>query len=223
LKLFFLQVAAEYFKLSTPRSCDFFNWSKLWEKMASCQANQESNMQILFAHYICHWDNIIVLITKMPFQPTITQIRLENIIICLNAAVPTLAAMSERLKTPFLGPIVTTMWSLLSVVKVTIRSVGYNLDCGRFPLIKVSVSPSQLWLKKLRIQNCPILCSNIYFPSNEDFPAQSSLWVHTTVSTFTDHWACLNCLWLSLTAGSQRFATFFVPQGVQWSCTCWLQ
>jgi hypothetical protein len=52
LKLYFLQVAAEYFKLSAPQSCDFFELSKLWEEMASCYGNWESNMQILFAHYI---------------------------------------------------------------------------------------------------------------------------------------------------------------------------
>jgi hypothetical protein len=65
-------------------------------------------------------------ITKMPSQPTVTQIRLDNIIICLNAAVTTVEVVSNGLKTPFLGPIVITMWSILAVVKVT-------LACPSFP------------------------------------------------------------------------------------------
>jgi hypothetical protein len=55
----------------------------------------------------------------MPSQPTVTQIRLDNIIICLNAAVATVEVVSKRLKTPLLGLIVTTMWSLLSMGPVT--------------------------------------------------------------------------------------------------------
>jgi hypothetical protein len=66
------------------------------------------------------------LITKMPPQPTITQIRLDNIIICLNAAVTTLEALSKKLKTPFLGPIVITMWSLLAVLQVSLAHPNYR-------------------------------------------------------------------------------------------------
>jgi hypothetical protein len=61
--------------------------------------------------------------TKMPFQPTIAQIRLDNIIVSLNAAVTIVEVVSKRLETPYLGPIVTTIWSLLSVVQVTHWSV----------------------------------------------------------------------------------------------------
>ncbi|KAJ7465512.1 hypothetical protein FB451DRAFT_1486947 [Mycena latifolia] len=53
----------------------------------------------------------------MPTLSAITQIRLDNIIICLNAAVSTVEVVSTGLETPFLKPIVTTMWSLLSVVQ----------------------------------------------------------------------------------------------------------
>jgi hypothetical protein len=60
------------------------------------------------------------LITKMPIRPTITRIRLENVIIRLNTAVATVEVVSKGLNTPFLGPIVTTMWSLLSLVQVTL-------------------------------------------------------------------------------------------------------
>jgi hypothetical protein len=62
----------------------------------------------------------------MPSQPTATQIRLDNIIICLNAAVITLEEVSKGLKTPFLGPIVITMWSILAVVKVTVTLPGFT-------------------------------------------------------------------------------------------------
>jgi hypothetical protein len=62
----------------------------------------------------------------MASQPTITQIRLDNIIICLNAAVATVEVVSKGLKTPFLGPIVTTMWSLLSVVQVTLGHSSFT-------------------------------------------------------------------------------------------------
>ncbi|KAJ6549254.1 hypothetical protein DFH09DRAFT_1039450 [Mycena vulgaris] len=53
----------------------------------------------------------------MPTPSTLTRIRLDNIIICLNAAVTTVEVVSRELNTPFLGPIVTTMWSLLAVVQ----------------------------------------------------------------------------------------------------------
>jgi hypothetical protein len=63
----------------------------------------------------------------MPFSSAITQIRLNNIITCLNVAVSTVEIISKELGTPFLAPIVTTMWSLLSAVQVTLahsRSTG---------------------------------------------------------------------------------------------------
>jgi hypothetical protein len=64
------------------------------------------------------------LITKMPSQPTVTKIRLGNILVCLNAAVTTMEVLYRGLNTPFLGPIVTTMWSLLAVVQVALRHPG---------------------------------------------------------------------------------------------------
>jgi hypothetical protein len=63
-------------------------------------------------------------ITKMPAQSSITQIRLDNIIICLNAAVTTVEAVSKGFKTPFLQPIVNTVVSLLGAVQVIFRSSG---------------------------------------------------------------------------------------------------
>ena len=65
-------------------------------------------------------------ITKMPLQPTVTQIRLDNIIISLNAAVTTVELISKGLKTSFLAPIVATMWSLLSVAQVTLGHSGFT-------------------------------------------------------------------------------------------------
>jgi hypothetical protein len=58
------------------------------------------------------------LITKMPTPSAVTQMRLNNIIICLNAVVTTVEVISTHLDTPFLKPIVTTMWSLLTTVQV---------------------------------------------------------------------------------------------------------
>jgi hypothetical protein len=60
----------------------------------------------------------------MPAQSTITQIRLNNIITCLNAAVTTVEVVSKGLKTPFLQPIVNTVWSLLSAVQVIFSHSG---------------------------------------------------------------------------------------------------
>jgi hypothetical protein len=53
-----------------------------------------------------------------------TQIRLENITTCLNAAVTTVEVVSKELNTPFLAPIVSTMWSLLSTVQVYFSHSG---------------------------------------------------------------------------------------------------
>jgi hypothetical protein len=54
----------------------------------------------------------------MPSKSIITQIRLENIITCLNTAVLTVELVSKGLKTPFLEPIVNTVCSLLTAVQV---------------------------------------------------------------------------------------------------------
>jgi hypothetical protein len=54
----------------------------------------------------------------MPTKPTITQIRLENILTGLNTAVTTVERVSKGLKTPFLEPIVNTVCSLLVAAQV---------------------------------------------------------------------------------------------------------
>jgi hypothetical protein len=51
-------------------------------------------------------------------QSTVTQIRLDDIVICLNAAVATIEVISKGLETPFLGPIVNTVHSLVISVQV---------------------------------------------------------------------------------------------------------
>ncbi|KAJ7452633.1 hypothetical protein FB451DRAFT_1523796 [Mycena latifolia] len=53
----------------------------------------------------------------MPLQPTVTEIRLNNIVKCLSAGTATLEVISENLQTPFLGPISNTMRSLLTAVQ----------------------------------------------------------------------------------------------------------
>jgi hypothetical protein len=60
----------------------------------------------------------------MPAQSTLTQIHLDNIITGLNAALATVEVISTELKTPFLEPIVTTMWSLLSAGQVSAGHLG---------------------------------------------------------------------------------------------------
>jgi hypothetical protein len=64
------------------------------------------------------------LITEMPTQSTITQIRLDNIGTALNAAVTTVEVISNSLETPFLKSIVITMWSLLTAVQVPVGHSG---------------------------------------------------------------------------------------------------
>jgi hypothetical protein len=54
----------------------------------------------------------------MPLQPSVTQIRLNNIITSLNAAVTTLEVISKLLTTPFLQPILNTVKSLLTSAEV---------------------------------------------------------------------------------------------------------
>jgi hypothetical protein len=56
----------------------------------------------------------------MPSKSAITQIRLENIITCLNAAVTTVKLVFKGLKTPFLEPIVNTVCSLLTAAQVSV-------------------------------------------------------------------------------------------------------
>ncbi|KAJ7458116.1 hypothetical protein FB451DRAFT_1273727, partial [Mycena latifolia] len=54
----------------------------------------------------------------MPLPPTAAQIRLNNIVTSLTAAVITLDVVTESLKTAFLQPISNTMHSLLTAVQV---------------------------------------------------------------------------------------------------------
>ncbi|KAJ7444338.1 hypothetical protein FB451DRAFT_1189666 [Mycena latifolia] len=62
----------------------------------------------------------------MPTQPTLTQIRFNNIVTCLDAAVATLEAMARSLETPFLEAISTTIRSLL----ITVETINQNRkDC----------------------------------------------------------------------------------------------
>jgi hypothetical protein len=57
---------------------------------------------------------------KMPSKLAIIQLRLENIVTCLNGAVTTVELVSKNLKTPFLEPIVNTVCSLLNAAQVII-------------------------------------------------------------------------------------------------------
>ncbi|KAJ6509791.1 hypothetical protein DFH09DRAFT_1435517 [Mycena vulgaris] len=54
-------------------------------------------------------------ITRGMGPPNITQIRVKNIVTCLDAAVETLEIIAKDLETPFLQPISSTVRSLLSV------------------------------------------------------------------------------------------------------------
>ncbi|KAJ6490557.1 hypothetical protein DFH09DRAFT_1086100 [Mycena vulgaris] len=58
----------------------------------------------------------------MPHQPTVTQIRLNNILTALGVAAVTFQAVSDSFQTPFLGPISSTIWSLLA----TMQSIKKN-------------------------------------------------------------------------------------------------
>ncbi|KAJ6570856.1 hypothetical protein DFH09DRAFT_1079837 [Mycena vulgaris] len=53
----------------------------------------------------------------MPLEPTIPQIRFNNVLTALSAAVATLKVVSISLKAPFLEPISNTMQSLLTAVQ----------------------------------------------------------------------------------------------------------
>ncbi|KAJ7444457.1 P-loop containing nucleoside triphosphate hydrolase protein [Mycena latifolia] len=53
----------------------------------------------------------------MPSQPTVAQIRFDNIGKCLEATMATLEVVADGLKTPFLIPIANTMRSLLTAIQ----------------------------------------------------------------------------------------------------------
>ncbi|KAJ6490536.1 hypothetical protein DFH09DRAFT_1377292 [Mycena vulgaris] len=53
----------------------------------------------------------------MPLQPTVAQIRLDNVLTALSAALTTFEMVSVGLKSPFLEPISRTMQSLLTVAQ----------------------------------------------------------------------------------------------------------
>ncbi|KAJ7127967.1 hypothetical protein C8R44DRAFT_873736 [Mycena epipterygia] len=59
-------------------------------------------------------------------QPTVTQIRLNNILHCLTVAVSTLDALSNSVDTPFLAAISNTTRSLLTSLQ-TVRQ--HRNDC----------------------------------------------------------------------------------------------
>ncbi|KAJ7169385.1 hypothetical protein C8R43DRAFT_1103554 [Mycena crocata] len=61
----------------------------------------------------------------MPAQPTVTQIRLQNIAACFAVTVDTLDAIARSFETPFLQPITNTAKSLLSAVE-TVRTNKEN-------------------------------------------------------------------------------------------------
>ncbi|KAJ7482645.1 hypothetical protein FB451DRAFT_1442157 [Mycena latifolia] len=64
----------------------------------------------------------------MPLPPTAVQIRLNNIVTSLTAAVATLDVITESLKTPFLQPISSTVHSLLTAVQTVRRNED---DCAQ--------------------------------------------------------------------------------------------
>ncbi|KAJ7437751.1 P-loop containing nucleoside triphosphate hydrolase protein, partial [Mycena latifolia] len=64
----------------------------------------------------------------MPVPPTAAQIRLNNIVTSLSAAVITLDVVTESLKTAFLQPISNTMHSLLTAVQTVKRNQD---DCAQ--------------------------------------------------------------------------------------------
>jgi hypothetical protein len=66
-------------------------------------------------------------LTKMPPPPNVSQIRFENILRSLTAAVTTLQLVSDGVRTPFLQPIANTMRSLLSAVQVAFQHRSVNV------------------------------------------------------------------------------------------------
>jgi hypothetical protein len=69
-------------------------------------------------------------------MPSKSQIRLENIITCLNNAVATVELVWKNLKTPFLEPIVNTVGSLLIIAQVIIRHPNSMVVTEYFQMIK---------------------------------------------------------------------------------------
>jgi hypothetical protein len=59
-----------------------------------------------------------VITTKMPPQPSVTQIHLNNIVTCLTVTADTMHILASSLKTPFLEAISNTTQSLLKNVQV---------------------------------------------------------------------------------------------------------
>ncbi|KAJ6573156.1 hypothetical protein DFH09DRAFT_1079313 [Mycena vulgaris] len=64
----------------------------------------------------------------MPHQPSLTEIRFNNIVTCLRGAVTTVEIISKALETPFLPAIASTMKSLLLSVQSVKKHHG---DCAR--------------------------------------------------------------------------------------------
>ncbi|KAJ6520999.1 hypothetical protein DFH09DRAFT_1426346 [Mycena vulgaris] len=64
----------------------------------------------------------------MPPQPTVTEIRLNNILKCVTIAVDTLEVLAHSFKTPFLEPISNTAKSLLTVVQTVNQNKS---DCAQ--------------------------------------------------------------------------------------------
>jgi hypothetical protein len=68
----------------------------------------------------------------MPSRSAITQIRLDNIITCLNATVNTVELVSKGLKTPFLEAIINTVCSLSAAVQVIIQDPDFMVTDRQF-------------------------------------------------------------------------------------------
>ncbi|KAJ7456161.1 hypothetical protein FB451DRAFT_1407487 [Mycena latifolia] len=67
----------------------------------------------------------------MPFQPTPVEIRLNNVIDSLKAALTTLDAVSEGLRAPFLQLISNATRSLLAAVQFVRLSSGIKMTVHR--------------------------------------------------------------------------------------------
>jgi hypothetical protein len=63
---------------------------------------------------------------KMPPQPTVTQIRLNNITECLTISVNTAGILASSLKSPLLEAISNTTQSLLKNMQVNYNRVCHN-------------------------------------------------------------------------------------------------
>jgi hypothetical protein len=51
--------------------------------------------------------------------PTVTQKRLENVVICLSMTTNTLQIIADSMKTPFLGAIINTTQAVLKNIQVS--------------------------------------------------------------------------------------------------------